>query len=181
MRYLLAFYSEDTSQWRCLDTARLPIKPRSADDLPDALRRATDITLRWLVTRHEFGPFVPVAPPSPTPQILVYALEAASSAFTNDADYLGAWLEMFMQSHSPVGAIMLHDPHHADQRSIDMLRCSANDPLQSADPACRKTMDLIREQGAAVPEPEQTEQRLEAAEGTADGQNISRSRFLLDS
>lgn len=159
MRYLLAFYSEITSQWRCLDSARLPVEAGSVEDLPDALRTASGITLRWLIARYDIGAFAPSAAPSPAQQILVYALEADSAIISDETEYLGAWLEMFMRSHSPVGVIAIQDPRDASQSSMAKLRERAGEPLQSADPACQRTMDLIRDKSAAEPEPEQPAER----------------------
>lgn len=159
MRYLLAFYSGTTSQWRCIDTARVPVEAESAEDLPDALRAASSITLRWMMGRYEIGTFAPSAALPPAEQILVYALEAGSAIVSDETEYLGAWLEMFMRSHSPVGVIAIQDPRNARQSSMAKLRERAGEPLQSADPACQRTMDLIRDKSTAEPEPEQPAER----------------------
>lgn len=164
MRYLLAFYSETISQWRCLDTARLPVEAESAEDLPDALRAASGITLRWLMGRYEIGAFAHSAAPSPALKILVYALEADSAIVSDETEYLGAWLEMFMRSHSPVGVIAIRDPRDASQSSMAKLKERAGEPLQSADPACQRTMDLIRDKSATQPEPEQPAERPRVGE-----------------
>ncbi|MFT4148616.1 MAG: hypothetical protein QM656_00340 [Paracoccaceae bacterium] len=167
MRYLLAFYSGPSANGGCLDAARLPVEAESTEDLPDALRAASGITLRWLMARYDIGAFAPSATPSPAQQILVYALEADSSIISDETEYLGAWLEMFTRSHSPVGVIAIQDPRDASQSSMAKLRERAGEPLQSADPACQRTMDLIQDKSAGEPEPEEPAERPMVREGAS--------------
>lgn len=59
MRYLLAFYSGTTSQWRCLDTDLLRQKIERPEDIPMVLEGAPGIALSWMLERRSFGTFQP--------------------------------------------------------------------------------------------------------------------------
>ncbi|AJE45665.1 hypothetical protein [Celeribacter indicus] len=151
MRYLLAFYSETTSQWRCLDTALLPVPVPGPEDIPGVLHAFPAITLQWMLERRELGPFESTGGETITDAVLVYRLEADGSPIGAGTDYLGAWLEMFMQSHQPMGTIrLLATSQRAQIESFDALRGLVAAPLQARDEACQQTMDLMRDY-AAVP------------------------------
>lgn len=146
MRYLLAFYSATTSQWRCLDTALLPVPVSDPEDIPRVLHAFPAITLQWMLERQELGPFEPTSGEPITDDVLVYRLEAGGSTIGDGTDYLGAWLEMFMQSHQPIGTIrLLATSQRAQFESFDALRGLVAAPLQARDEACQQTMDLMKD------------------------------------
>ena len=160
MRYLLAFYSETTSQWRCLDTALLPMPVPGPEDIPRVLHELPTIGLQWMLERRELGLFEPTSGGAVPDTVLVYELEASGSPIGDGTDYLGAWLEMFMQSHQPIGTIrLLATSQGAQIESFGALRDLASAPLQARDEACQQTMDLMRDYSAApseevAPDPE---------------------------
>lgn len=145
MRYLLAFYSGTTSQWRCLDTDLLPQKIERPEDIPMVLEGAPQIALSWMLERRSFGTFQGVGDGDAT--VLVYALDLAGrSPFGNGTDYIGPWLEMFMQAHEPIGSITLAAEKPVRENvGFNALQELATAPLQASDEACQQTMDRMRD------------------------------------
>lgn len=151
MRYLLVTWSETASQWRCFDTSLFPIPIERAEDLPAALNAVPEATLRWLLARYEFGPVISSEPASDGTQMLVYELDTDRAPISGETDYLGAWLEMVMQSRNPVAVIALREAANRRSDSAKLLELRVEEPLRSSDPACQQTMDLIRDHGGPPP------------------------------
>jgi len=147
MRYLLAYYSGTTSQWRCLDTNRLPQQIDRAEDLPAALENAPMIALSWMLERRAFGSYQPAGFRESDAHVMVYELDpTAASPLGNGTDYVGLWLEMFMQTRGPVGSIaFIAEKPMAEAAAIGELRQLATAPLQASDAACQQTMDRLRD------------------------------------
>src|SRR5699024_4309308 len=100
MRYLLAYYSGTTSQWRSLDTDLLPQQINRAEELPAALENAPMIALSWMLERRPFGSYQATVDGKSDECVMVYELEpTAASPLGNGTDYVGPWLEMFMQTN----------------------------------------------------------------------------------
>lgn len=154
MRYLLAYYSETTSQWRCLDTNLLPQRIDRAEDLPAALENAPMIALSWMLERRAFGGYQAAAAGESDARVMVYELDpTAASPLGNGTDYVGLWLEMFMQTHGPVGSIALGaGKSTAQETAIGALRQLASTPLQATDEACQQTMDRMRDYAPSAAE-----------------------------
>lgn len=120
MRYLLTFWSTDTGQWRCLDTARL--HPRiigRAADLAGALNAVPDVTMGWMMGHRLFGDFRQTAGSDAdgTEWVRVHALGPDGSALGRNDTYYGVWLEMFMLENKPAGWVPAHRPAHPLHRS----------------------------------------------------------------
>lgn len=147
MRYLLAYYSGTTSQWRCLDTNLLPQQIDRAEDLAAALENVPMIALSWMLERRPFGSYQRAGAGESDACVMVYELEpSAASPLGNSNDYVGPWLEMFMQSNEPIGTIALTaGKPTAQEAAIGALRHLASTPLQAADEACQQTMDRMRD------------------------------------
>ncbi|MFT3690964.1 hypothetical protein [Paenirhodobacter sp.] len=147
MRYLLMFHTPTTSQWRCLDTAFLPVRIGTPGDLPEVLRAAPEIMLRWMLARREIGAFSPGRPVGSAGQIVVYRLDRGAARFSMATGYQGVRLEMFMLSNRPVGTITLRAALPRKPASLGLLERRIADPLKADDPVCQQTMDILREQG----------------------------------
>lgn len=147
MRYLLAYYSGTTSQWRCLDTDLLPQQINRAEELPAALENAPMIALSWMLERRPFGSYQPAGAGESNACVMVYELEpSAASPLRNGNDYVGPWLEMFMQTHEPIGSIALATEQPMPEgEAISALRQLATTPLQASDEACQQTMNRMRD------------------------------------
>ena len=150
MRYLLTFLPPSTGQLRRIDSAQLgqgdSLHPRN---LPAALGAKADVTLGWLMGRHDFGAFrpagnQPIRPDTPG-QITVYALDPDKDAAALGDGYYGAWLDGFLLSATPLGTIAAHP---APQAAMSMLQARAAAPLHSTQDACRKTLEKLRESRA---------------------------------
>lgn len=150
MRYLLAFYSGTTSQWRCLDTDLLPQKIERPEDIPMVLEGAPGIALSWMLERPSFGTFQSTVAGDGDATVLVYELDlAGSSPLGNGSDYIGPWLEMFMQTHEPIGSITLAaEKSLTENLGFNALEHLATAPLQASDEACQQTMDRMRDHAA---------------------------------
>ncbi|KFI24553.1 hypothetical protein CG51_17840 [Haematobacter missouriensis] len=147
MRYLLAYYSGTTSQWRCLDTNLLPQQIDRAEDLPAALENAPMIALSWMLERRAFGSYQASGAGKSDARVIVYELEpSAASPLGNGNDYVGPWLEMFMQANEPIGTIVLTAGKPIpEEAAIGALRQLASTPLQASDEACQQTIGRMRE------------------------------------
>lgn len=147
MRYLLAYYSGTTSQWRCLDTNLLPQQIDRAEELPAALESVPMIALSWMLERRGYGSYQVTGSGESDTCVMVYELDpTAASPLGNGTDYVGLWLEMFMQTHGPVGSIaLLAEKPMAEAAAIGELRQLATAPLQASDEACQQTMDRLRD------------------------------------
>ncbi|NPD17160.1 hypothetical protein HOY34_18375 [Xinfangfangia sp. D13-10-4-6] len=154
MRYLLAYYSGTTSQWRCLDTDLLPQQIDRAEDLPAALENAPMIALSWMLERRAFGSYQAAGAGKNDACVMVYELEpSAASPLGNGNDYVGPWLEMFMQANEPIGTIALAARKPIpEEPTISALRQLASTPLQATDEACQQTMDRIRDYAPSAAE-----------------------------
>lgn len=82
--------------------------------------------------------------------MLIYALDLAGSSPLGDgSDYIGPWLEMFMQTHEPIGSITLTSEKSVTKKaSFSALQELATAPLQASDEACQQTMDRMRDHAA---------------------------------
>lgn len=147
MRYLLAYYSGTTSQWRCLDTDLLPQQINRAEDVPALLENAPMIALSWMLERRAFGSYQAAGAGKSDARVMVYELEpTVTSPLGNGNDYVGPWLEMFMQTNAPIGTIALGAGKPiAEEAAISALRQLASTPLQATDEACQQTMDRMRD------------------------------------
>ena len=154
MRYLLAYYSGTTSQWRCLDTNLLPQQIDRAEDLPAALENAPMIALSWMLERRAFGSYQASGADKSDARVMVYELEpSAASPLGNGNDYVGPWLEMFMQTNEPIGTIALAARKPIpEEPAISALRQLASTPLQATDEACQQTMDRMRDYAPSAAE-----------------------------
>lgn len=147
MRYLLAYYSGTTSQWRSLDTDLLPQQINRAEELPAALENAPMIALSWMLERRPFGSYQATVDGKSDECVMVYELEpTAASPLGNGTDYVGPWLEMFMQTNEPIGTIALGAGKPiSKEAAIGALRQLASTPLQASDEACQQTIGCMRE------------------------------------
>ena len=90
MRYLLAYYSGTTSQWRSLDTDLLPQQINRAEELPAALENAPMIALSWMLERRPFGSYQATVDGKSDECVMVYEPEpTAASPLGNGTDYVG--------------------------------------------------------------------------------------------
>lgn len=157
MRYLLIFHSNDTGQWRCLDTATLgACHPLHLDDLAEALNAAAGRTVPWMLGRREFGHFQsdPRTDPDSIEQIQVHMLDPDRAVMSQGQDYQGAWLEMFMAQNIPLGWIAARRTASHRVDAVAGLQARVADPLQARDEACQQTMEQMRVRQDARPVPE---------------------------
>ena len=154
MRYLLAYYSGTTSQWRCLDTNLLPQQIDRAEDLAAALENAPMIALSWMLERRPFGSYQATVDGKSDECVMVYELEpTAASPLGNGTDYVGPWLEMFMQANEPIGTIALAARKPIpEEPAISALRQLASTPLQASDEACQQTIGRMRDYASSAAE-----------------------------
>lgn len=154
MRYLLAYYSGTTSQWRCLDTNLLPQQIDRAEDLAAALESVPMIALSWMLERRALGSYQAAGAGKSDACVMVYELEpSAASPLGNGTDYVGPWLEMFMQANEPIGTIALAARKPIpEEPAISALRQLASTPLQATDEACQQTMDRMRDYASSAAE-----------------------------
>lgn len=147
MRYLVAYYSGATSQWRCLDTDLLPQRIDTAEDLPVALENAPMIALSWMLERRAFGSYHAAGAGETDAFVIVYELDpTARPPFGNSKDYVGPWLEIFMQMNEPIGAIALTaEKPMPEGAGINALRQLVTAPLQASDEPCQQIMDRLRD------------------------------------
>jgi len=107
-----------------------------------------------MLERRPFGSYQATVDGKSDECVMVYELEpTAASPLGNGTDYVGPWLEMFMQTNEPIGTIALGAGKPIPKEAaISALRQLASTPLQASDEACQQTIGRMRDYASSAAE-----------------------------